>query len=612
MDSTWRRAAWTVLLSLTLASTAWAQPPAEDEAEDDAEDVEAVDAPPEDEDRSGVDQIRQEPPGPDAVGPGTGTGTGNPPRPPAPASDADTGGAPASRPEHESICDNRQDDDGDGLPDCADADCFETEHCHAGGEQERTNDRCSDWIDNDGDGAVDCEDDDCSRQGITVCQGSWQGRQPAGGGGGNAAGDEIPELQGDQSVEDLIGQAGDADGERNDYLCSDGIDNDDDGRTDCQDFGCRFDPSVTVCSGSPGLRFSVVAGIGASLRFDETPDIDGDGFTEYTDPTGDVRFTRLQVRALGPIPFIENSFFLLNLRVERTPRLTFATFNIPISSAGHYLSINSGSGGLTTWRVTSTSKMPLLDPPFYLFNAFEQGAGAAVEVGGPITDDNSVRFRTFLSGGSGEFNGNVGGRFFRTEDRNFSYAAGAQLHFNLVGQFDRFDTPYMYTPVPMTLALLVGGRFDQRPVERFAAWNVFAVWRFWHLQFRAESNSRYVLDFDGVQTAWNFQASVLLVPRTLMFAADVGGFFVPLEYDPAVLEDIDGFGPNFPEPIEEFQVRAALHWYYYRNIGILSLLYSMRMQCQRVFGDGICQPPSSQPEAAITEHEIRLEAQFRF
>jgi hypothetical protein len=603
MDLGWRRAAWALVFSLAMASTAWAQPSSGEAGAGD------VDAPADDASRGGLDQTREEPPGPDAPSASTGSPSG------APASTSGAGGAggaPASRPSTETSCNDGRDDDGDGLADCADADCFDSTYCQAGGSEERTNESCSDWVDNDGDGAVDCEDDDCSREGITVCDGSWQGSQPGGVGPGAPGADDIPELAGDQSVEDLIGRAGDNDGERNDYLCSDGVDNDDDGRTDCQDFGCRFDPSVTVCTGSPGLRFSVVAGVAASLRIDETPDIDGDGFTEYTDPTGDVRFTRLQLRALGPIPFIQNSFFLLSFRAERTPRLTFATFNIPLGNQGHYLSINSGSGGLTTWRVVSTAKMPLLDPPFYLFNAFEQGAGAATEVGGPLTDDNRLRFRLFLSGGSGEFNGNVGGRFFRSEDRNFSYAAGGQLHFNIVGSFDRFDTPYVYTPLPMTFAVLVGGRFDQRPVERFAAWNVFAVWRYWHLQLRAESNTRYVLDFDGIQTAWNFQASFLLIPRVLMVAADVGGFFVPLEYDPNVLAEIDGFSANFPEPIEEFQVRAALHWYYFRNIGILSLMYSMRMVCQRVFGDGICEPPSSQPEAAITEHEVRLEAQFRF
>lgn len=550
------------------------------------------------------------------VGPGTGEGTlptpppaETPPPPPAQTPPPSQATTPPAQAATETICNDRQDQDGDGLADCADADCFDDPYCQAGGEQERTNDRCSDWIDNDGDGAVDCDDDDCaSTPGITVCSGSWQGSVSGGGGAPQAGADEIPELSGDMSVEDLIGRGDDADGERNDYLCSDGVDNDADGRTDCQDFGCRFDPSVTVCSSSPGIRFSVVAGIAASLRIDEQSDLDGDGFTEFTDPTGDVRFTRIQLRALGPIPFIQNSFFLINLRAERTLRMTFATFNIPLGTEGHYISINSGSGGLSPGLIVSTSKQPLLDPPFYLFNAFEQGNGAALEVGGPITSDNVLRFRVFAAGGSGEFNGNVGGRFFRSEDRNFSYGTGAQIQLNIVGRYDRFDTPFLYTKVPMTLALIAGARFDQRPVERYAAWNVFAVWRFWHVGLRAESYSRYVLDFDGLQTAWNVQASFLLVPRTLMFAADVGGFFVPLEYDPRVTP---AFSSQFRQPIEQFQVRAALHWFYFRNIGILSLLFAMNMECQRVFGDQ-CRPPDAQPDAALTEYEARLEAQFRF
>jgi len=231
-------------------------------------------------------------------------------------------------PAHELICDNRQDEDGDGLADCADADCFSDPRCQAGGSQEQTNDACSDWIDNDGDGAVDCDDDDCTASHITACRGSWQGGAGGSGGGGGGGGDEIPELTGDMSVEDLIGNAGDADGERNDYLCSDGVDNDADGRTDCQDFGCRFDPSVTVCTQAPGFRFSVVAGISAGLLINETSDFDGDGYTEYSDPIGDVRVSRLQLRALGAIPLIQNSFFLINLRAERSVRITFAMSSV--------------------------------------------------------------------------------------------------------------------------------------------------------------------------------------------------------------------------------------------------------------------------------------------
>ena len=51
-----------------------------------------------------------------------------------------------------------------------------------------------------------------------------------------------------------------------------------------------------------------------------------------------------------------------------------------------------------------------------------------------------------------------GGVFFRPgeEARNFSYAVGGQLHLNIVGHYDRFDTPFLYTPVPATFAILAG------------------------------------------------------------------------------------------------------------------------------------------------------------
>lgn len=574
-----------LVLLLSWAPLAQAQPPEGDEGAS-AED----EAPPE-----GMEVPDPQPPQPP------------PPQPPPPPAEP-----PAAS--HETVCDDRQDDDGDGLPDCADADCFSNAHCQAGGAQESTNDTCSDWIDNDGDGAVDCEDDDCGGSHISVCSGSWHGGGGGGGGGGGNAGgsDDIPELEGDMSVEDLIGRAGDADGERNDYLCADGIDNDADGRTDCQDFGCRFDPSVTVCTQAPGFRFSVVAGIGGTLNINELPDNDGDGVTEITDPIGQVGLRRLQLRALGQIPMINNSFFLINVRAERAVRITFATFNIPLNNEGHYLSINTGSGNLSPSLIVSTSKQPLLDPPFYLVNAFEQRNGAALEVGGPITEDNMLRFRLFTAGGSGEATGNVGGVFFRPgeEARNFAYTAGAQLHLNIAGNYDRFDTPFIYTPVPLTVAVLVGGRWDQRPVERFVAWNAFAILRYSHVQLRAETYGRYVLDFDGIQTSWNFQAVALIVPRTLSVAVDVGGFFVPLEYDPTVVAGT-GFSSLFRQPVEEFNFRAAMHWFYFRNIGILMLAYGLTLRCQRVFSDQ-CLPSDADPSAALTEHQVTLEAQFRF
>lgn len=567
------RAAWVLSISALMASTALAQAPEGDAPSEEPVEAEVSTAPP------------------------------------APATLAAPPPATAATAANETACTDGRDEDGDGVTDCADADCYEDAHCHAGGTDERNDARCSDWVDNDGDGVVDCEDEDCQIPAITVCGGSWQGHPAA----ETSAEDTIPALSGDMSVEDLVGRGGDADGERNDAVCSDGFDNDGDGRTDCEDFGCRFDPSVSVCLNTPSLRFSAVVGVGASLRIGEVSDITGDGLTDYTDPAGDVRFRRIQLRALGQIPFIEDSFFLINIRAERGLRLTFATFNIPLGSDGHYLSINSGSGGLSSGLIISTSKHPLLDPAYYLFDRFERGSGAAIEVGGPITADNVLRYRIFAAGGSGEYSGNVGGRFYRSDERNFSYAGGAQLQLNLVGHYDRLDTALLYTEVPLTSAIMAGGRWDQRAYERYPAWNVFAMLRYWRFNIRAEHYGRYVLDYDGIEMAWNVMAGFLIVPRHLYLAADVGGFFVPRSFDPTVVESNGGFGGDFPSQREQFQVRAALHWYFFRKIGRLALLYSVIRDCERVFSSGgICAPPETNPEAALTQHEVRLEAQFRF
>ena len=51
------------------------------------------------------------------------------------------------------ICNNGEDDDGDGFTDCADFECINDPAC--------VEDECSDMHDNDGDGFVDCSDPDC-------------------------------------------------------------------------------------------------------------------------------------------------------------------------------------------------------------------------------------------------------------------------------------------------------------------------------------------------------------------------------------------------------------------------------------------------------------------
>ena len=504
------------------------------------------------------------------------------------AAGAETGAGAPARPvptSRETQCTDGNDDDGDGMVDCSDADCFDVLECNVTGE-ERNAERCSDWVDNDGDGAVDCEDPDCSGPGIDLCHGSAQQHTrtlP------DDHAEDLPELTGDMAAEDLIGRGGDADGERNDFMCSDGVDNDGDGRTDCMDFGCRFDPQVTVCTASPGYRFGVVAGVG--LTYDLEADTD-------LQTAADVNFTRLQIRALGPIPYINNSFFLISARLERSPRVTFAHFQVPLGSRGHFLAINSGSGSLSTGLIISTAKQPLLDPPFYLFNAFEQGNSASIEVGGPLTQSNALNFRVFAAGGAGRSNGNVGGRFFPAENQNFTYTAGAQFGINFIGHFSRFDSPLLYDRVPLGLGMLIGGKWDQRATERYPAANALLVFKYGPFLIRAENYFKYSLDFGGsLQNAFNVQATLLLWPKHLVLAADFG-MYTAEDYT-----DLPGDDALGPERLfrDEFQARVALHWWWYRNIGLLTLLYTERHLEE-----------DENPATQDTERVIRLEAQFRF
>lgn len=462
----------------------------------------------------------------------------------------------------ETICDDRIDNDGDSVTDCADSDCYDHPACQPKGIPENTNSLCSDFIDNDGDGLIDCDDPDCQAPNITVCQGSWKRGERA----VSAPADDMPPLSPGMTVEDLIGTGSDKDGERNDVLCSDGLDNDGDGRIDCADFGCRFDPSVTVCSGNPDVRFSVVGQLTQSHYFKASP--------ESLLPKNDTRVTALQLRALGPIRGIANSFFLISMRAERSPRLTFAMFQIPIAER-FYLNINSGGGSLSTGLVSSVSKRPLIDPPYYLFSAFEQGNGAAVDFGGPIMSDGTLQFRVYVAGGSGRYNGNVGGRYFKEEDiGNYTFSAGGQLFLNAIGYHNRFDTGYLYTKAAATLAFSLGAKYDQRPVERYPAANLAAVFRYGIFSLTGETYAKRELEFESNQIAYNVTAGLLLWPKNLFLAADFGAFIAgKLTNAPGDLSDA---GSDVRKQRDEWQARGALHWYFYRHVGVLSAFYRYR------------------------------------
>ena len=485
--------------------------------------------------------------------------------------------APDSTAPRETDCTDGVDNDNDSVVDCGDYDCHSDPACEPDGDPESSEARCSDWIDNNKDGATDCDDYECQNK--TVCKGSWD---LAAGGGAPVAvttGSELmdggAEPRGDSGgVEgessdpaDLIGSGKDEGGETNNFTCSDGIDNDNDGFTDCEDVGCRLDTQVTVCQPAGNFRFSVVArvkALGFETSTTDSEDLElGEKFS--------TEFDALQMRVLGQIPFVQNSFFLISLRAEKTPRVTFAMFQVPIKN-GHYVNVNSGGGGLSTGVIRSISKNLMLDPPYYLTNAFEQGNGAAIEFGGPITKNGKLLYRAFAAGGSGRYAGNIGGTFFPDGDQNYAWSTGAQLQYNAVGFYGRLDSALLYVPVPTTLAFSLGAKYDQRPQERYPALNVQGVFRWKRLSLAAEAYGKRELAFKNWQLAYNLQLGVLAVKKRLLLGADFGQYIATnFEAPPASLSY------DLRRQLQESAARATANVFLWRDVFYASAFYGYRL-----------------------------------
>ncbi|MBN2191572.1 MAG: hypothetical protein JW751_02050 [Polyangiaceae bacterium] len=471
-------------------------------------------------------------------------------------------------PSRELDCTNSTDDDLDSVTDCADADCVGDQACRATGEPERTDPLCRDWVDNDRDGRTDCDDLDCAAPGITVCRGSLLA-------GGGATGGEDLDLQRGIQPEALLGRGDHADGERTDELCSDGIDNDGDGRIDCGDLGCRFDGDVHICAGSPGLRFSVYASAGHAVRFD-------DRRTARADIRQETNLRVLQLRVLGPVRGIEDSFFVLTVRAEQTLRLTYASVRIPMGKRGQYFRVSSGGATLSTLPVLSASKLLFLEPASFLYSAFEQGSGAAGELGTPLAPDQRLRCRGFLAGGE-RF---TTGQSDAEGGRDHPWTVGAQLLWDLAGHTSPWDSQLLYSPAPLALGIHLGARYDQRPEERFPAANLGLALRAGRLLILGEGFAKRELAFLSTQLSYQAALGILLVPRRVLIGVDYGAFLAGDLGAPPEAPSTD-LGFVVATARDESQLRAVVHSFVLRDLGLISLRYiDRRVRASRAAADG--------------------------
>ncbi len=166
------------------------------------------------------------------------------------------------------VCDNRADDDGDGLTDCADrADCASSPFCMmcTPTGREVTAAACSNGLDDDCDGQADCADAECAGLGMCACVPS-------------------PEVCNDGRDNDCNGLSDCADpscrmspfcpscfptGTEADAMsCADGRDNDCDGQVDCADMFCAPLPACSVAPPNDTCAAPIVVTVPSSTRGD--------------------------------------------------------------------------------------------------------------------------------------------------------------------------------------------------------------------------------------------------------------------------------------------------------------------------------------------------------
>ncbi|MEC8049720.1 MAG: hypothetical protein VX210_02925, partial [Myxococcota bacterium] len=153
---------------------------------------------------------------------------------------------------------------------------------------------------------------------------------------------------------------------------------------------------------------------------------------------------------------------------------------------------------------------------------------------------------------------------------------------------------------PLSLSTRYGAKWEQRSAERFPALFFGAQTRFsyfhlageyyWRNAMQSTVENGETIEISSKQHSMNVELGVLLLPKHLMLAMDYGFYKV-----------MSPLNPSFSYPTdEETQLRGALHWYFWRQIGVASVFYARKQV--RELGD---------VEWDVS-NEFRIAAQYRF
>jgi hypothetical protein len=177
----------------------------------------------------------------------------------------------------ETICDDGQDNDCDGKKDCADSDCAgrtcgpNGKTCSGGvctcpgGQVKETS--CGDGLDNDCDGLIDCADPDCR----ATSAGAY--------GQACATGTLVANARCD-----YFGACVCPGGQAKETSCGDGLDNDCDGKVDCEDPDCAGQSCGTFGKTCPAVGTTCSCPTGTTEICDDGKDNNCDGKVDCDDP----------------------------------------------------------------------------------------------------------------------------------------------------------------------------------------------------------------------------------------------------------------------------------------------------------------------------------------